>query len=153
MIPDNVLSIGNYAFESCPNLASVWIGRGVTNIGFQAFAYCPQLPEITVDPNNPALSSVGGGLFDKNEANLLQYLIGNPAPSYALPQTTGSIEPWAFSKASLTSVTLDTGLTNIGDYAFLWCSNLATVTVPQCDDHGLPGLLCHQNLNQRRGRK
>lgn len=44
--------------------------------------------------------------------------------------TTGSNTPWYSSREDITSVTIGTGVTSIGDYAFSQCSNLASITIP-----------------------
>ena len=47
-IPDNAISIGDYAFCYCPKLKSVMIGDSVTSIGKYAFSNCHNLPSITI---------------------------------------------------------------------------------------------------------
>lgn len=51
IIPDNVKTIGDYAFNWCENLVSVKLGNGLTEIGKAAFNYCHSLNSITI-PNN-----------------------------------------------------------------------------------------------------
>ena len=48
VIPSNVTSIGNYAFQRCTNLTSVIISNSVTSIGNYAFADCTNLKSITI---------------------------------------------------------------------------------------------------------
>lgn len=48
IIPDNVVSVGEYAFYSCKDLTNVTIGRGVTSIGNNAFEACVELSSITI---------------------------------------------------------------------------------------------------------
>ena len=45
-IPENVTSIGNYAFAKCYRLLSITIPNGVTSIGHETFAWCPNLQDI-----------------------------------------------------------------------------------------------------------
>ena len=40
----NVVSIGDYAFESCANLAITSLPSGITSIGNYAFYQCPNIP-------------------------------------------------------------------------------------------------------------
>ena len=48
VIPDNVTSIGNYAFYGCSSLTSVTIGSRVTSIGDFALKYCSRLSRINI---------------------------------------------------------------------------------------------------------
>lgn len=45
-IPDNVVSIGDYAFYNCLHLTGVTIGLGVRHIGESAFEYCSQIQRV-----------------------------------------------------------------------------------------------------------
>lgn len=43
MIPDSVISIGNYAFSYCASMKSVTIPDSVTSIGYNALNKCDSL--------------------------------------------------------------------------------------------------------------
>ena len=60
-IPNNVTSIGDYAFSSCSRLESVTIGNGVTSIGEYAFYGCWSLVNISI-PNG--VTSIGMYAFE-----------------------------------------------------------------------------------------
>ncbi len=46
VIPDNITSIGSYAFDGCSKLSSITIGNSVTSIGSAAFLHCNKLKDI-----------------------------------------------------------------------------------------------------------
>ena len=46
VIPNNVMSIGDYAFYGCSGLTSVTIPNSVTSLGKEAFAYCSSLTTL-----------------------------------------------------------------------------------------------------------
>ena len=60
IIPNNVTSIGNYAFSGCSGLTSVTIPNSVTSIGSDAFSWCSGLTSVTI-PNS--VKSIGSDAF------------------------------------------------------------------------------------------
>ena len=60
IIPNDVTSIGNYAFSGCSGLTSVTIGNSVTSIGDGAFGGCRGLTSVTI-PND--VTSIGVWAF------------------------------------------------------------------------------------------
>lgn len=73
IIPDNIISIRNYAFSSCDSLASVVIPDSVTSIGDLAFSGCYSLTSITL-PNS--VKSIGYGAFSRCRS-LMSITIGS----------------------------------------------------------------------------
>ena len=51
MIPDTIISIGDYAFQYCSNLVSVDVPDTVTNIGVNAFKDCTNLMSVALSDN------------------------------------------------------------------------------------------------------
>lgn len=48
VIPDSVTVIGNYAFEGCDSLTTITFGKNVASIGKNAFMYCTSLKTIII---------------------------------------------------------------------------------------------------------
>lgn len=133
-IPSNinglpVVAIQGFGFEDT-GITSVTIPDTVTNIEAQSFSPNSTLRSFTVATNNPAYSSVGGVLFDKSGATLVEYppgLIG----AYTIPGSVTSVADDAFAATySLTSVSLPTTVTNLGATAFGYCFSLLTFNIP-----------------------
>ena len=117
-IPEDVTSIGNYAFYECSGLTSVTIPNSVTSIGSSAFMYCSGLTSVTI-PNS--VTSIG---------NLAFYNCSG-LTSVTIPNSVTSISTSAFYGCSgLTSVTIPNSVTNIGGNAFSGCSGLTSITIP-----------------------
>jgi hypothetical protein len=127
-IPDNVTTIGDFAFSGT-GLSSITIPRSVTNIGSVPFQACTNLTNILVDLLNPAYRSVGGVLFDKSQATLINYPAGDVG-SYSIPNSVTSIGFEAFTYSTrLTSLTVPDNVTSIGDSAFNGCFSLTNVAM------------------------
>jgi hypothetical protein len=94
-----------------------------------AFFNCTSLTAITVDPYNPAYSSVDGVLFDKSQTTLIEYP-GGKVGIYAIPSSVTIIGGEAFEGcANLTNFTISDSVTSIGDSAFRDCVNLTNVNI------------------------
>ena len=128
-IPFGVTSVKDYAFDQCNKLTNVTISSSVTNIGYNAFVSAYGLSSIMVDASNPVFSSTNGVLFDKTQTLLIRYphaLYGG----YSIPNTVGAIGDSAFDGCVLTNIVFSGSVTNIGSYAFAYCSSLGAVTMP-----------------------
>ena len=60
VIPDNVKTIGNYAFYDCTKIVSLKLGVGLTEIGKNAFGNCSTLAELTIPDN---VTTINQGAF------------------------------------------------------------------------------------------
>jgi hypothetical protein len=130
-LPASLTSIGMGAFAGCTSLTSVDLPASLTSIGDRAFVDCEGLVRFTVDPANESFETDGKALYDKGKTTLLQYAIGLTDSSYAVPTTVTSIGDWAFAYCTaLASVALPASLTSIGERAFAYCTALASVALP-----------------------
>ena len=157
VMPDGVTRIGSYAFYDCDSLTSVTIPNSVTSIGNYAFFNCADLEEIYF--NATAMNDLsydnyvfayagenGNGIkvvIGKNVTKIPSYLF-YPYSSYStkyVPKIVSvefeegsackSIGNYAFLDcSSLTSITIPDSVTSIGEYAFYDCSSLTSVTIP-----------------------
>ncbi|HIU99370.1 MAG TPA: leucine-rich repeat protein [Candidatus Limadaptatus stercoripullorum] len=130
-IPDSVTSIGNYAFCNCTSLTSVTIGNGVTSIRDCAFMDCVSLEAVYItDIGKWAAIS-----FDDADANPVfsadLYLNGELATELVIPESVTRIGQYAFIDCiSLISVTIPNTVTNIENSAFCGCTALTSISIP-----------------------
>ena len=117
IIPNSVTSIESEAFDNCLNLTSLSIGENVKSIGENAFNQCSALTSVSI-PNS--VTTIGRRAFDDCPS----------LTSVSIPNSVTSIGSSAFEDCSgLTSVTIPNSVTSIGDKAFYYCSGLTLVKV------------------------
>ena len=127
-IPDNVTSIGEGAFTNCKSLKNISISSGVTSIGDAALWGCTSLSSITVDADNEYYSSEDGVLFNEDKTTLIQYPAGNSRTSYTIPSGVTNIGEYSFMFAKkLTNIVIPDTVTSIGDSAFDECHSIKTI--------------------------
>ena len=79
---------------------------------------------IEVAEGNTAYMSENGVLYDFDQTLLIQYPRGKTDTSFIVPDSVSTIGNHAFNGASLSSITLPSGLSEIGAFGFYSCSNL-----------------------------
>jgi len=172
-IPESVTSIGGYAFQNCSGLTSVTInsnaivsksygysyvdpegmqrlfgeqvreyiiGDGVTSIGSYAFAGCSNLTSITIPesvtsvelsafrdcPNLPVIDNI------RYADTYLVGAVDKTQSTYNIKDGTRFIGDNAFVGCSaLTSITIPESVTSIGWFAFERCSGLTSINIPE----------------------
>ena len=109
VIPNSVISIGNYAFHGWTGLAAIEIPNSVTSIGSYAFYKCESLNSVTI-PNS--VTTIGDGAF----------FLCKSLTSVTIPNGVTSIQYAVFELCySLSSITIPNSVTSIGAYAFTAC--------------------------------
>lgn len=124
VIPESVVRIGGGVFRAKTNITEIVITKNITYIGASAFESCPNLVKVVFEE---------GGTEDLIIDDRAFYNCTS-LPSIALPARTKSIGSYCFRAntltSALTSVTLNEGLEEIGEYAFANCSVLTSITIP-----------------------
>ena len=138
-IGNGVTYIGDSAFSGCSSLSTVDIGNKVNNIDGYAFCGCSKLSSIAIPES---VTNIGEHAFSwtawyNNQPDGLVY-IGKFVYNYKGTMPTGTqitikegtlrIAEKAFDSCSnMTSVTIPSSVTSIGDYAFTRCYGLKHV--------------------------
>ncbi len=117
IIPDDVTSIGNFAFYKCSSLQSIEMGKGIINIGAYAFHGCTNLKNVIIPDS---VTNIGSNAF--SDCNSLI--------SIKIPNSVTSIGKKAFYRCvNLTSVIISSSVVSIGKCTFQRCSNLSSVVI------------------------
>ncbi len=128
-ISNGVVSIGDNAFASCTSLISMVIPSSVTSIGSDAFHSCISLTSISVAESNLNYASVDGILFNKVLTTLIQ-CPGGKVGALTISSGVTSIGSYAFqSCTALTNVIIPNSLTSIATGAFMGCTALASISI------------------------
>lgn len=150
-IPENVTKISDAAFSECGNLSQVFLPAGLETIGDFAFQDCPisqvyfggsdlQWCTVAIGSGNDALteadtyySEVTGSATGKCGDDLTWLLsdgvltISGTGEMYDY----GGEAPWVATARAIRVLTVESGATSIGKYAFASCLGLTTVTLPE----------------------
>lgn len=114
-IPDDVTSIGNWAFSGCSSIVSLEMHNGVTSIGAAAMRYCSNLSSVILSDR---LVNIENSVFEGCEG----------LETVDIPEGVENIGWDAFENCThLSSITVPASVKNIGDYAFFGCSALENV--------------------------
>lgn len=155
VIPNNTVSIGNYAFYNYVKLSSVTIPKSVTFIGSSAFYNCDALTDITIPDS---VTSIGSNSFaDCNSLSRVTFGSGvTSVGDYAFAGCFGitgvyinDLAKWCgigFSNSGanplyyadavyvnnekISELVIPDGVTTVSNYAFYGLESIESVTIP-----------------------
>lgn len=117
-IGKGAVSLGDFAFSQCADLASFSLPKTLTTMGQYTFGVsCTALTEAVI-PNQ--VTSLGIGTF----------VTASALASASLPSGLTSIPDWTFRACGLTGFTIPEGVTQIGERAFEANHSLTAITIP-----------------------
>lgn len=118
IIPDSVTSIGISAFEGSKGVVSIYFSNSLADIGDKAFSRCKELEDINLPPT---LKSIGKQAF--SECDSLRKVVMSGGGLNTIPEG-------CFSHCSaLNEVALADSIVTISAAAFLGCGSLENITL------------------------
>ena len=155
-LPESLTSIADKnfygVFENCYSLKSITIPGNVTSIGSDAFRYCTALKDIYYGGSVGALSRMLSYTGVSKECALHGTAVDNGACGKGLTWLLGNDEiltisgsgimrdyssssdrttaPWGTYWKQVNTVRIESGVTDVGNFAFAGCGNLESIEMP-----------------------
>ena len=119
IIPEDITSIGNYAFSDRNNLTTIAIPNKVTSIGDYAFYGCSGLTSLVIPES---VTSLGDYSFNN--------CTGELTVNCNIPSRT-FLNSAPFAGAEFSKITIGPKVTTIGQGAFWMCRNFTSIVIPE----------------------
>lgn len=117
VIPNNIKTLGWWAFSNCTKLKNLKLSGSVSEIGMDCFSGCTSLTSVTIP--NGVKSLAPGAFMHCTKLNTVK-----------LPKTLTSIYMHAFAGCtSLKSITIPSKVSMIDYGAFMKCKNLKNIKI------------------------
>lgn len=127
VISDDVTKISDYAFNWCSSITSVTIPGSVEKVGL-AFRNCPNLSSVTIQEGVKYIGKTDDYYWPGGDLPTSVVTNDWNMKSIVIPNSVDTIGPGAFYQfRTLESVTIGSGVKNIGRKAFSNCEELADV--------------------------
>lgn len=126
-LPESLISVGLFAFNSCSKITKVNILGSATNVTV-AFLGCTNLQEYTVNAQNQHHSVIDGHLYNKEATALFSVAPkASTSTQFVIPDTVKEIVLCAFANCNFESIVIPKSVKNIGQMAFVDCDNLKNI--------------------------
>ncbi|MGN0489775.1 MAG: leucine-rich repeat protein [Ruminococcus sp.] len=155
-VPDSVTTIDTGSFNCCTNLTDITIPDSVTTIGMFAFENCSNLNDVYYTGTEEEWNNISIGYDNENLTEATIHFNSNTSTasdsgttgsctwsyysSNGLLKISGSgamgnytsddLPPWYSYAENIKTIKIESGVTDIGDFAFYECEAATSVTIP-----------------------
>ena len=125
-LPDSVTTIGNFAFQGCSGLQKVILPDSITSLGAGSFSTCGSLTKLVLSKN---ITVISGNIVGNSRYITSVGLIGSGC-AMEIGEGVTTLAPYAFMDCYATSITLPSGVSEIGEGVFANCTRLEDIVIP-----------------------
>lgn len=130
--PETLLSIGKVAFHRCYNLTTLKFPSSLMSLGDDMFESCSKLSKFEVTEGSDSFITIDGVLFSADKTKLVAYPPGKKDVTYIIPSSVQVIGNYAFLFCrDLLSVSFPESLRSIEMSAFTGCNGLTSLDFPE----------------------
>lgn len=126
IIPNGVKKLPRSLFQGCESLESFVLPSSVTQIEGGMFQYCTSLVFLSVEEGNTTFESPN----NSNAIITKSGLLSCGCQTTVIPEEVTIIGEEAFMGCPFEAFEIPSGVTDIRRYAFSYCRNLKTITIP-----------------------
>ena len=127
-IPDGTTTLKAYSFYKNKNIATLNVPKSLCTIEPAALLECPA--KLVIASDNPCLYTSDGLVIFNKDSTVLIYCSPKKSGAYTMPHSVVEIRDYAFANCNLlTSITMNSGLLKIGNYAFS-ASAISAINIP-----------------------
>lgn len=123
VIPNGISTLNTSIFQECTGIERLVIPENVTQLGDSVFLNCTGIKYLKIPISTNCIGSKFSGVTNIKEI----YYSKGTGVGISLANWQASSGLCYQSREKLTKVTLEDGITRIGDYTFYGCSNISEV--------------------------
>ena len=125
IIGESVTAIGNYAMHNSSSLQNITLPSSLISIGQSAFDACPQLKQVAIN-SNAVMSKA------YSPSNNFSTIFGAQVQTYTLGESVTSIGDYVFCGCTnITTLTLPNNVAQVGNGTFQGCTGITSFAIPQ----------------------
>ncbi len=130
-LPESLTEMSGTTFDYS-GLTCLYIPENLTTINPQLFSHMKNVTEFTVDPDNPAYSSLDGVLYNKNRTILYRYPAAREQDAFFTPDSVQFVEGAAFAYTTgVETVYFSDNVLGFASNLFMYSKSASLVRFPE----------------------